>query len=67
MNINLFLNSQIFPFYQLIKYKETEKSVKETKNLLESLNFKLIKCFETQKKVGLFGTGCDEYVFKKNH
>ena len=42
-------------------------SVKETKNLLESLNFKLIKCFETQKKVGLFGTGCDEYVFKKNH
>jgi hypothetical protein len=29
MNINLLLNSQIFPFYQLNKYKETEKSVKE--------------------------------------
>ena len=42
-------------------------SVKETKSLLESLNFKLIRCFETKKKVGLLGTGCDEYVFKKNH
>ena len=41
-------------------------SVKETKKLLESLNFKLIRCFEAKQKVGLLGTGCDEYVFKKN-
>ena len=42
-------------------------SVKETKNLLESLNFKLIRCFEAKQKVGLLGTGCDEYVFKRNN
>ena len=42
-------------------------SVKETKNLLESLDFKLIRCFEAKQKVGLLGTGCDEYVFKRNN
>ena len=26
-------------------------------------NFKMIRSFQVKKQLGIFGTGCDEYVF----
>ena len=40
-------------------------SVDETIRKLKSLNFNLLRCYETKKQIGFLGTGCDEYVFTR--
>ncbi len=41
-------------------------SVEDTIKILKSHNFKLVRCFQVKKRIGFFGTGCDEYVFIKS-
>ena len=40
-------------------------SFEEMQRFMEKNNFKMIRCFQVKKQLGLFGTGCDEYVFTK--
>ena len=40
-------------------------SFEEMQRFMEKNNFKMIRSFQVKKQLGLFGTGCDEYVFTK--
>ena len=43
-------------------------SFSDMKKIMDNLGFKMIRSFEVKKQLGIFGTGCDEYVFKlKKH
>ena len=44
--------------YESISFSEIKKFMKEN-------NFKMIRSFQVKEQLGLFGTGCDEYVFKR--
>jgi len=44
--------------YESISFEEMQKFMKKN-------NFKMIRSFQVKKQLGLFGTGCDEYVFTK--
>ena len=39
-------------------------SFKEISNIMDNFGFKMIRSFEVKQQFGIFGTGCDEYVFK---
>ena len=44
--------------YESISFEEMESFMKKN-------NFKMIRSFQVRKQFGLFGTGCDEYVFTR--
>ena len=32
--------------------------------IMDKFGFEMIRSFQVKKQIGIFGTGCDEYVFK---
>ncbi len=40
-------------------------SFEEMQVFMEKKDFKMIRSFQVKKQLGVFGTGCDEYVFSK--
>ena len=43
--------------YESISFEEMSK-------IMDKFGFEMIRSFQVKKQIGIFGTGCDEYVFK---
>lgn len=43
--------------YESISFEEISK-------IMDKFGYKMIRSFQVKKQIGIFGTGCDEYVFK---
>ena len=42
-------------------YSEDDRS---RLKIMDKFGFEMIRSFQVKKQIGIFGTGCDEYVFK---